>query len=76
VIGGLSPASVYTMTELVTPEFFSNIIEVRAAQGIPREGLVQIYNLNTYISQAIFNNLGSGVFFSAIIALVLKNKKP
>jgi hypothetical protein len=76
VIGGLSPASIYTMTEIVTPEFFSNIIEVRAAQGIPREGLVQIYNLNTYISQAIFNNLGSGVFFSAITALVLKNKKP
>jgi hypothetical protein len=76
VIGGLSPASIYIMAELVTPEFFSNIVEVRAEQGIPRQGLEKVYNLNSYISQAIFNNLGSGVFFSAIIALVLKNKKP
>jgi len=75
VIAGLSPAAVYLMVEFISPEFLSNILEVRAEQGMPREGLVQIYNLNNMVSQAIFNNLATGVFFSAIIALFLKNKK-
>jgi hypothetical protein len=65
----------YIMVEVVSPAFLSNIVEARAAQGIPREGLEQMYNLNTLVSQAIFNNLATGVFFAAIIALFLKNKK-
>jgi hypothetical protein len=75
IIAGLSPAAVYLMTEFISPEFMSNIVEVRAEQGVPREGLEQIYNLNTMLRDAIFNNLATGVFFSAIIALFLKNKK-
>ncbi|MBZ9651716.1 DUF4199 domain-containing protein [Psychroflexus montanilacus] len=75
IIAGLSPAAVYLMTEFISPEFLSNIVEVRAEQGVPREGLEQIYNLNSLVSQAIFNNLATGVFFSAVIALFLKNKK-
>lgn len=75
IIVGLSPAAVYLMTEFISPEFMSNIVEVRAEQGLPREGLEQIYNLNTMLRDAIFNNLATGVFFSAIIALFLKNKK-
>lgn len=75
VIAGLSPAAIYLMTEVISPEFLSNIVEVRAEQGVPREGLVQIYNLNSMISQAIFNNLGTGVFFAAVIGLIFKNKK-
>jgi hypothetical protein len=75
VIAGLSPAAMYIMVEVVSPAFLSNIVEARAAQGIPREGLEQMYNLNTLVSQAIFNNLATGVFFAAIIALFLKNKK-
>jgi hypothetical protein len=75
VIAGLSPAAMYIMVEVVSPDFLSNIVEARAAQGIPREGLEQMYNLNTLVSQAIFNNLATGVFFAAIIALFLKNKK-
>jgi len=75
VIAGLSPAAIYLMVEFISPDFLSNIVEVRAEQGIPREGLVQIYNLNNMVTQAIFNNLATGVFFSAIIALFLKNKK-
>jgi hypothetical protein len=75
IIAGLSPAAVYLMTEFISPEFMSNIVEVRAEQGLPREGLEQIYNLNTMLRDAIFNNLATGVFFSAIIALFLKNKK-
>ena len=74
-IAGLSPAAIYLMLEVVSPEFLSSIVEVRAEQGIPREGLEQIYNLNTMITQAIFNNLATGVFFAAVIALILKNKK-
>ncbi|MBZ9777693.1 DUF4199 domain-containing protein [Psychroflexus sp. CAK8W] len=75
IIAGLSPAAVYLMTEFISPEFMSNIVEVRAEQGVPREGLEQIYNLNTMLRDAVFNNLATGVFFSAIIALFLKNKK-
>ena len=75
VIAGLSPAAIYLMTEVVSPDYISNIIEVRSEQGIPRDGLVQVFNLNAMISQTIFNNLATGVFFSAIIALIFKNKK-
>ena len=75
IIAGLSPAAIYIMVEFVSPEFLSNIVEVRAAQGVPREGLEQIYNLNAMVTQAIFNNLATGVFFAALIALFLKNKK-
>ncbi|WP_127845951.1 DUF4199 domain-containing protein [Psychroflexus aestuariivivens] len=75
VIAGLSPAAIYLMVEIISPAFFSNIVEYRAAEGVPREGLEQIYNLNSYITQAIFNNLATGVFLSAIIALVLKKKE-
>lgn len=75
IIAGLSPAAIYIMLEFVSPDFLSNIVEVRAEQGMPREGLTQIYNLNTMVTQAIFNNLATGVFFAAVIGLILKNKK-
>jgi hypothetical protein len=75
VIAGLSPAAIYIMLEVVSPEYLSKIVEVRAEQGMPREGLAQIYNLNTMISQTIFDKLATGVFYSAVIALFLKNKK-
>ncbi|SDG37775.1 DUF4199 domain-containing protein [Psychroflexus sediminis] len=75
IIAGLSPAAVYIMVEFVSPEFLSIIVEEKAAQGMPREGAVQIYNLNSLVTQAIFNNLASGVFFSAVIALIFRNKK-
>ncbi|MBZ9629106.1 DUF4199 domain-containing protein [Psychroflexus sp. CAK57W] len=75
IIAGLSPAAIYIMLEFVSPDFLANIVEAKAEQGMPREGLRQIYNLNSMVTQAIFNNLGTGVFFSAIIALFLKNKK-
>lgn len=75
VIAGLSPAAIYIMVEFVSPDFLSNIVEVRAEQGMQREGLEQLYSLNSLVSQAIFNNLATGVFFSALIALIFKNKK-
>ncbi|NEV92714.1 DUF4199 domain-containing protein [Psychroflexus sp. YR1-1] len=75
IIGGLSPAAVYIMVEFVSPEYLSNVVEAKAAQGMPREGAEQIYNLNAMVIQAIFNNLASGVFFSAVIALIFRNKK-
>lgn len=75
VIAGLSPGSIYLMAEIISPAFFSNIVEYRAAQGVPREGLEQIYNLNSFISQAIFNNLATGIFLAAIIALILRKKE-
>lgn len=75
IIAGLSPAAIYIMVEFVSPEFLSNIVEVRAEQGVPREGLEQIYNLNSMVTQAIFNNLATGVFFAAVIGLIFKNKK-
>lgn len=74
IIAGLSPAAIYIMLEVVSPDFLANIVEVKAEQGMPREGAAQLYNLNSMVTQAIFNNLASGVLFSAIIALFLKNK--
>lgn len=74
VIAGLSPAAIYLMAEIISPAFFSNIVEYQAAQGVARENLEQIYNLNSFISQAIFNNLATGVFLAAIIALILKKE--
>lgn len=75
VIAGLSPAAIYIMLEVASPDYLSNIVEFKAKQGMPREGLEQIYNMNYMMTQAIFNNLATGVFYSAIIALFLKNKK-
>lgn len=74
IIAGFSPVPVFALSEFVTPEFFDNAIAKSVENGTSQETATSLYNAGSFTRQAIFGNLATGVFWSAIIALFFKRK--
>ena len=74
LVAGLSPGPVYVMAEYVSPEFFLIAKKASAERGVSQKLTKQLFNLNTYISQAIMFYLAFGVMISAIVGLFVKRK--
>lgn len=74
LIAGLSPGSVYVMSEYVSPEFFDNAIAKSMERGATQEMASQFFSLNAYISQTIMFYLAFGVMISAVVGLIIKRK--
>ncbi|RRO16795.1 DUF4199 domain-containing protein [Flavobacteriaceae bacterium 14752] len=72
LVAGLSPGPIYVMTQYVSPDFFEVAKTASADRGVPLELTKQLFNLNTYISQAIMFYLAFGVMISAIVGLIVK----
>ncbi|MBS3737729.1 MAG: DUF4199 domain-containing protein [Psychroflexus sp.] len=74
LVAGLSPGPVYVMAEYVSPEFFEIAQNASAERGVSQKLTKQLFNLNTYISQAIMFYLAFGVMISAIVGLFVKRQ--
>lgn len=75
VVAVLSPLAQYITHELITPDYFENVIEYSVESGaMKREAAEEYFNLTSYIIQSFFFALVVGVVTSAIVAYFVKRK--
>lgn len=72
----LTPFAQYLIIELITPEYFDNIISYSVENGrMTQENAEAFFNMKSYVVQATFGAIGYGVVTAAIAALIMKRKK-
>lgn len=72
-----SPLNQWIISELITPDYFENVIKHSVETGY-HESLAEAdaqFNLKSYIIQSTIWALGMGVITSAIVAFFVKSKK-
>ena len=74
LIAGLSPGTIYVMSEFVSPDFFENAIAKSSEMGASTEMTKQFFNLNSYISQAFMFYLAFGIMITAVVGLIIKKR--
>tara|TARA_B100000378_G_C18043838_1_gene411395 strand:+ start:425 stop:904 length:480 start_codon:yes stop_codon:yes gene_type:complete len=76
VVAILSPLAQYISLEVISPEYFPNVIDYAVENGkMTRENAEAYFNLKSYIIQSFFFSLVVGIVTSAIIALFLRSRK-
>ena len=76
IITIFSPLSQYIVATYISPEYFDNMIEYSVQnKRMNLEQASTLYNLKSYIIQAIFSALVMGVGTAALAALIIRNKK-
>ena len=75
VVTILSPVSQWVTHQIISPEYFPNVINYVVESGnMTREAAEAFFNLNSYMVQASIGGLVMGLITSAVVALILKNK--
>lgn len=75
VVTLLSPLSQYITSEIITPEYFNNVIEYTVTElGKNQTEMEANFNLKNYIMQATIGALIIGIVTSAIVALFVRSK--
>lgn len=76
VVALLSPLSQYVTSEFISPSYFENMIEYSVANNrMNRSDAESLFNLKSYMIQAVSGALIMGVVTSAIVAWFVKTKK-
>ncbi|MGS2765174.1 DUF4199 domain-containing protein [Sinomicrobium sp. M5D2P9] len=71
----LSPINQLITSYIVTPDYFTNIIEHTVKSGMfTQEQAEAQFNIKSYIITSIIGGLVTGVIFSAVISLFIKSK--
>ena len=72
-----SPIIQFITHEFITPTYFENIIALAVkSKKLTLEEATSYFNLSAYIWQSISGSLSFGVVIGAIVAYILKTKKP
>lgn len=75
VVTILSPLSQWITSEIITPDYFTNIIEYSVSQNtMTREDAEKMFNLVSYVKMNFLFSLGMGIVTSAVVALFIKKK--
>ncbi|MCM4158091.1 DUF4199 domain-containing protein [Gramella sp. AN32] len=75
IVAILSPIAQYISLEIISPEYFNNIIDYSVEEGrMSRENAEDYFNLTSYIIQSFFFAIAVGIITSAIVALILRKK--
>lgn len=75
VVTVLSPLSQYITSTLITPDYFSNVIELSVETGkMTQEKAEAYFSLQNYILQSTIWALVMGIVTSALVALFVKKK--
>lgn len=75
VVAILSPLTQYIISEIITPNYFENVIAYVVEKGEMELTKAQDYfSLENYIWQSVISALGMGLLTSAIVALFVKKK--
>lgn len=76
IITVLTPLSLYITHEIISPEYFSNIIAYSVENNrMNRNDAEALFNLTSYIIQGTSWALVMGVVTSAIVAWIIRTKK-
>jgi len=66
----ITPLTQYITSEIITPEYFPNIINYTVEQGeMTREAAEQYFNLNNYMIRATIGAFVMGIITTAIVAI-------
>jgi len=74
LIAGLSPGTIYLMTQFISPDFFENAIRTSLEKGSKENFVNEIFNLNAYIKSTMMLYLSFGVMISALVGFFVKRK--
>ena len=75
VVAILSPLTQYITSIYITPDYFSNVIELSVEKGLKtQEEAEKYFSLKNYIIQSVIGAFAMGVVTSAIVALFVKKK--
>ena len=75
VVAILSPVTQYITSEIITPDYFENVINYAVETGsMDRENAEAYFNLKSYMLQSFFMALVMGVVTSAVVAWFVKKK--
>ncbi len=75
VVAILSPLNQYIISTVITPDYFSNVIEYSVQTGLMTEESARSYfSLNNYMLQSIIGAVVMGAFTSLVLAFLLKSK--
>jgi hypothetical protein len=70
-----SPISQYITSEIITPDYFTNVINyVSENEIMTRIDAEAYFNLKNYIQQASVGALVMGIFTAAVVAFIVKSK--
>lgn len=70
----LNPVALYITHHYISPDFFDNAINASVAEGLSLEKATARYNLNTAISNSVFDRLSFGVVISAAVSYFIRTK--
>ncbi|NHN24180.1 DUF4199 domain-containing protein [Flavobacterium jejuense] len=70
----LNPVVLYITYNYISPGFFENAIKAAVSEGFPLERAKAQYNLNTAISNSVFDKLSFGVVISAAVSYFIRTK--
>ncbi len=77
VITLFSPLSQWIVSELISPEYFPNVINYVVSQGeMTQEAAEDYFSLSNYIVQSTVFALLMGIVTSAVVALFIRKKTP
>ena len=76
IVAVLSPLSQVIVSEIISPDYFSNIIDYSVDQGyMDLEDAQKYFSLGSYIIQAFIGALIMGIITSTIVAAFVRKKK-
>ncbi len=75
IVALFSPLTQYITSTLITPEYFSNVIEYAVSSGIMTQPDAEAYfNLKSYMVQSLIGAAIMGIITSAVVALFTQTK--
>jgi hypothetical protein len=70
-----SPLTQYLASNVISPDYFSNMIEYSVSQGkMSRQEAEDFFNLNSYLKQVVIGTPVMGLATTAIVAFFTKKK--
>lgn len=75
IIALFSPLTQYITSTLITPDYFSNVIEYAVSSGkMTQPDAEAFYNLKSYMVQSVIGAAIMGIITSAVVALFTQSK--
>ena len=75
VVAVLSPLSQYLVHNVISPDYFGNVIKYSVDNGfLTQEQAEANFNIKSYMWQSVIGAIGAGAITSAIVALFIRNR--
>lgn len=75
IVALFSPITQYITSTLITPDYFSNVIEYAVSSGtMTQPDAEAFYNLKSYMVQSVIGAAIMGIITSAVVALFAQTK--